>query len=188
MAPQWDPVAMPDDAGTLEQLNSEIAAAHERLSDALSSADAKTVLVVGYALAAATFLATQHPEKILGALAYLAFGLAVVSAIFAYAIRNYREVEPRVLFNDYFDKDKAELLRALAATRVQHYEHNKDLLNTKVAHWWRSLALLLTGTVLMISGILVHTGSHDVKRAAGRVAAHHVVSREVTGGGPAGSA
>jgi hypothetical protein len=150
---------MPDNVDTLDQIYAEIAAAHDRLADALASADAKTVLVVGYALGAATFLATQHPQVVLAVLAYLALSLAVVFGILAYRIRDMREVEPRVLFSDYYLEDKARLLRELAATRVKHYEHNKNLLSAKVGHWWRSLAMLFLGTVVMIAAILVHTGN-----------------------------
>jgi hypothetical protein len=152
---------MSDDPDALERIYTEIAAAYDRLSDALVSIDAKTVLVVGYALAASAFLATQHVQKALEILAYVSFGLAVLFAIFAYAVRNYQELEPRIIFNDYYDKKNAQLLRELSATRVRHYEHNKNLLHAKVRHWWRSLTMLILGTVLMISGILVHTGNHD---------------------------
>jgi uncharacterized membrane protein YccC len=147
---------MPENHETLDQINAEIAAAHDRLDYALASADAKTLVVVGYALAAAAFLATQHPELVLAVLAYVVLAVAIGFGILAYRIRDLREIEPRAVFNAYYKQDKATLLRAIAATRARQYEHNKNQLNAKVTLWWRSLAMLLLGTVLMIPAILVH--------------------------------
>jgi hypothetical protein len=149
------------DADGLEFIYSEIAAAHDRQSDALDKIDAKTVLVVGYALGAGVFLATQHGEFVLAVLAYLALALAVAFAVLAYMVRAYEEIKPRSLFEKYYNRNKSDIIVTLAATRVKHYERNRALLRVKAVHWRRSLAALIVGSLLMIGAIFVHTVSHD---------------------------
>src|SRR6266496_5785751 len=62
--PGWNPCRMtPDElerqAETLAFINSELVCRLDRQSDSLAKIDNKAVLVVGYALAAASFLATR---------------------------------------------------------------------------------------------------------------------------------
>ena len=76
------------------------------------------------------------------------------SGIWAYAISFYGDVPtPRTLFTNYRARSKAEVLAALAATRVKVIERNTPKLDPKVTRWWISLGALAVGMTLMISAI-----------------------------------
>src|SRR5260370_17645936 len=60
-------------AETLDLINSEISASLARQSDSGKNIDTKAVVLVGYAVAAAAFLATRHAQPVLAALAYIAY-------------------------------------------------------------------------------------------------------------------
>jgi hypothetical protein len=139
---------------TLELINAEIAGSLARQSDARTSIDNKAVVLVGYTGAVAGFLATRHPQPVLAVLAYLAFAGAAAFGVWAYAIRAHQDVPaPRELFNDHWQKPKAEALAALAATRVQAFESNAELEYQKATRWRLSLASLIFGMVLMLFAV-----------------------------------
>jgi hypothetical protein len=146
-------------AETLELINNEVTARLAAQVDSAASIDTKAGILVGYAGAAASFLATRHAQPVLAALAYIAFGAAAGFGIWAYAIRKvYGAVpKPRRLFTEYRARPKAEVLAALAATRVKAIESNGTELDLKVKRWWISLGTLSAGMVLMISAI---AGAH----------------------------
>jgi hypothetical protein len=148
---------------TLELINAEITAALGRASDASSRIDNKAVVLVGYAAAAASFLATRHPQPLLAALAYTAYAAAAALGTWAYAVQTYTDVpEPLALFNVYWNKPPADTLAALAATRAQAFHANTRPRKRKKQRWWASLASLAAGTILMILALTIpHTGHHD---------------------------
>src|SRR5260370_9814981 len=63
-------------AETLDLINSEISASLARQSDSGKNIDTEAVVLVGYAVAAAAFLATRHAQPLLAALAYIAYAAA----------------------------------------------------------------------------------------------------------------
>jgi hypothetical protein len=139
---------------TLELINDEITASLARQSDSGSKVDTKAVVLVGYAGAAASFLATRHAQPVLAGLAYAAYAAAAGFGIWAYTVRLYRDVPaPRSLFAGYFDRSKAETLAALAATRVSAFEDNAPKYRHKVRRWLISLTCLAAGVILMILAI-----------------------------------
>jgi hypothetical protein len=136
---------------TLELINAEVTASLARQSDAGGSIDTKAVILVGYAAAVASFLATRHAEPVLAMLAYAAYGIAAGFGIWAYAVRFYQDVpEPRQLFNGYLSRPKAEVLAALAATRVEVFESNERKHVRKVRRWQISVVSLVVGVALML--------------------------------------
>jgi hypothetical protein len=138
-------------AETLELINTEVTASLARQFNSAKSIDTKAITVVGYAGAAATFLATRHAEAILAALAYAAYALAAVFGMWAFALRTYTDVpQPRDLFNGYWTDPKAQVLAALAATRVKAFESNVKEERRKRRRWWLSVASLAVGITLMI--------------------------------------
>jgi hypothetical protein len=142
------------DEATLELINSEIAAGLARQGSSSQRLDTKAMLLVGYAGAAASFLATQHPRHVLALVAYAAFAASAASGIWAYALRLYQDVpEPRRLFTGYLSAPRAQALAALAATRVEAFESNTETHARKVRLWWISLASLAIGTALMIAAL-----------------------------------
>src|SRR5258708_21373026 len=60
-------------AETLDLINSEISASLARQSDSGKNIDTKAVVLVGYAVASAAFLATRHAQPVLAALAYIPY-------------------------------------------------------------------------------------------------------------------
>lgn len=145
-------------AETLELINNEVTARLAAQFDSAAKIDTKAGVLVGYAGAAASFLATRHAQPVIAALAYVAFGTAVGFGIWAYAVRVYGDVpKPRRLFTGYRARAKAEVLAALAATRVKAIESNGAELDLKVKRWWISLGTLTVGMALMISAIV---GAH----------------------------
>lgn len=148
---QMTPEQLEDHADALELLNSEITASLSRQAGSGQRLDAKAVLLVGYAGAAASFLATRHAQPVLAAFAYAAYGACVAAGIWTYAVRLYQDVpEPRRLFTDYLPKSRAQILVALAATRVTAFEDNVPKQARKVQRWWISLGSLVIGVTLML--------------------------------------
>ncbi len=138
-------------AETLELINTEVTASLARQSDAGSSIDTKAVILIGYAGAASSFLTTRHAAPVLAALAYAAYGMAAGFGIWAYAVRLYQDVpEPRQLFNDYHARPKAQVLAALAATRVEAFESNDRKHSRKARRWRISVVSLIVGVTLML--------------------------------------
>ena len=138
-------------AETLDLINTEVAASLARQFDAGASIDTKAAILVGYAAAASSFLATRHAEPVLAALAYVAYGVAAAFGLWAYAVRLYQDVpDPRQLFNRYLARPKVQVLAAVAATRVQAFENNALKQARKARRWWASVASLAIGVVLMI--------------------------------------
>lgn len=140
-----------DHAETLELINTEVTASLSRQSDAARNIDTKAIALVGYAGAAATFLATRHPQAVLATFAYAAYALAALFGIWSYAVRGHHNVPyPRGLFNEYWTRPRAEALAALAATRAEAFETNAEEHRRKARRWWLSLAALTIGVTLMV--------------------------------------
>jgi hypothetical protein len=156
---------------TLALINSEIVGRLDRQTDCLNRIDTKAVLVVGYAIAAVSFLATRHAQPLLAGLAYAAFAVAAGCGIATLALRNYPDIGCRRLVTGYAGGSRAVILAALVANRVEDFEYKKSRLKAKARGWWISLAALLTGTILMVTAILVQTGQHDHRQSVGQPAA-----------------
>ena len=143
---------------TLELINNEVTAILAAQYDSAARLDTKAAILVGYAGAAASFLATRHSRPVVAALAYVAFGAAVGFGIWGYGVYFYETVpKPRTLFTRYRKRTKAEVLATLAATRVKVIERNASRIEQKVKRWWISLGILTVGMALMISAI---AGAH----------------------------
>ena len=146
-------------ADTLELINAEITASLTRAADASARIDSKAIVIVGYAGAAASFLATRHPQPVLAALAYAAYAACAGCGIWAYAVATYTDApEPQQLFNTYWDQAPPAILAALAATRAQAFRANAAKRQRKARRWWLSLTALTAGIILMILAITIgHT-------------------------------
>ena len=153
-------------AETLDLINSELTARLDRQADSDAKIDTKAVTLIGYAVVAASFLATRHPQVILASLAYGFYAIAVLLSLSAYALARYRDVpDPRALFNRYAARPKSVALVALAAQRVKAFEANARQHERKSSLWRASSVSLLLGVTLMIVSIVVQTGQHDAGTA-----------------------
>lgn len=145
------PQQLEERAPTLELINAEITASIARQANSGRNLDTKAVLLIGYAGAAASFLATRHAQSVLAAFAYAAYAAAVTAGIWAAAVRVYQDVpEPRRLFTEYLARSRAETLAALAASRVDAFESNTRKQARKASGWWISLGCLSVGMTLML--------------------------------------
>jgi hypothetical protein len=138
-------------------INAELSGRLDRQADSFAKIDGKATTVTGYVLAAASFLATQHPQPVLGGIAYVAYGAAAVLSITAGAVGRHLDVPaPRVLFDRYSDRPKSEALAALSATRVLAYEMNTRRHARQARLWLASVVVLTCGVGFMIAALLVH--------------------------------
>ena len=156
----------PDELGvhadTLALINDELTARLARQSEAGAAIDTKAVVLVGYALVAVSFLATQHPDIVLASFAYAAYAIAVGYGIASYAVGSYSDVPaPRALLNGYGARPKTEALAALSAERVLAFESNATRHSRKASRWRISLAVLLVGVTFTVVAVVAHNGHHD---------------------------
>jgi hypothetical protein len=163
------PEELEQHAETLELVNSEISARLDRLADSDAKIDTKAVALAGYAVAAATFLATRHPQAVLAVIFYIFGALSAGLAAAAYAVGAYRDVpDPRALLTRYASKPKSATLAALAAERVKAFEVNHRKHERKALLWRISLGSLAVAVTLMVASILVQTSGHDSTATTGR--------------------
>jgi hypothetical protein len=146
-------------AGTLDLINREIASRLDRQTDSTAKIDTKASLVIGYTIAAASFLATRHAQPVLAALAFIAYTAAVGFGIASLAVWNYKDIKPRTLVA-YANASQAGALAPLISRRVMDFETNDSRQRRKAVQWWISLTALLLGAVLMVAAILVQTYDH----------------------------
>lgn len=146
---------------TFELLNAELSASHDRLLDALDKIDGKVVVIVGYVAAAAAFLATRKAQPVLEILAYAAFTAALGFGLWAYMIREYKELDTVALFRYYPTETRARTLATLGASRAKQHRFNQELLRRKAGCWRKCVIALLAGTVFMVAAILVQTYNHE---------------------------
>jgi hypothetical protein len=148
-------------AETLELINAELTARIDRQTDSSAKIDTKAVVLAGYVVAAASFLAIQHPQPVLASLAYAAYAVTFGLNVFAYAVGPAREVpNPRRLLNGYATRTKPQVLIALAAERVKAFDANARRHQRKARLWQISLATLAIGVTLMVVSVVVHTSNH----------------------------
>jgi hypothetical protein len=145
---------------TLALISGEIAALLDRQTGGLDKIDNKATAMIGYALVAATFLATRHAQPVLAVIAYVAFAAAVASGIAAMAVRTYQDLDPRSLLR-YTGWSAPQTRARLIANQVNIFEANKVRQDKKARCWKISLIALIFGTLLMVAGILVETYGHD---------------------------
>jgi len=145
------PQQLASHASNVELINAEVSAALARQSAAGDRLDSKSGFLVGYAGAAASFLATRPYQPVLAAFAFGLFGAAAALGILAYSVRSQRDVpDPRRLMSHYLPMPRTQTLAALAAARVTAFEANASKQRNKARFWWASLGCVASGMILMI--------------------------------------
>jgi hypothetical protein len=162
---------------TLELINFELTTRLDRQTDSSAKIDNKAVVLAGYSVAAASFLATQHPQPVLASLAYAAYAVTFGLSVAAYAVGPAREVpNPRRLLNGYAARTKPQVLIALAAERVKAFDVNARRHKRKARLWQISLASLGVGVTLMVVSVVVHTSNHGGSTRPGQSGATSTAS------------
>ncbi|WP_194890912.1 hypothetical protein [Catenulispora pinisilvae] len=152
--------AASNNVANLELINSELAGRASRQDDANGKVDTKIAFLLGFIATAAQFLASHHPQRTLGTLAFASYILAFGCGLPALAIRRYTDIAPRWLLDDLGREDKPTALLMLCSTRVKACEANAKKHRWKTAWWWSSLVATILALVLSAIGI-VDAGSHD---------------------------
>jgi hypothetical protein len=156
---------------TLAFLNDQISGRIDQQSQSLDRLDTKAALVIGYAVAAVTFLATRHTQPVLAGLAYVGYAVAVAFGLAALFVRTYEYINPRILLDKYARATKTAALAAVAATSVGMFETNDKQQKRKVRAWRLSVSFLLIATTLLVSALLVQTYKHDQTHQRSQTAA-----------------
>jgi hypothetical protein len=152
--------AKDDSVETFELINAELAERLKRQIDSGKSIDTKAGILVGFASAAAQFLATRHPQPVLAGVAFTAYALAFLFGVWTFAVAAYKDVPvPRWLFEHYLLRSKRDTLSYLAGARVKMFEANEKKHKRKAKRWWISLGFLAVGLVFSVVAI-VQDGEH----------------------------
>jgi hypothetical protein len=156
-------------AETLELINAELTARLDRQANSSAKIDTKAIVLAGYVVAAASFLATQHPQPVLASLAYAAYIVTFGLNVFVYAVGTYHDVpDPRRLLNGYAMRTKPQVLGALAAERVKAFDANARRHERKARLWQVSLVSLAVGVTLMVVSVIGHTNHHGSTAGSGK--------------------
>jgi hypothetical protein len=152
--------SLQEQEATLDLINTEIAGRLGRQAAAGSQVDTKAALLAGAAATATQFLASREgPRPVFAHLAYVAYAVAFLTAVGAYAVARYQDVpDPRGLMRQCVQLTEAETLARLAATRTKAFEANRSKHRRKVVLWWISVVVLSVGLALSTIAI-VHTGT-----------------------------
>ena len=181
-------MSVEEHAETLELINAELTARLDRQADSSAKIDTKAIVLAGYVVAAVSFLATQHPQPVLAAMAYGAYIVTFGLDVFAYAVGPARDVpDPRRLLNRYAVRSKPQVLAALAAERVKAFEANAHRHRRKARLWQVSLATLAAGVTLMVASVVVHTDKHDDTSQPKRIRATAAASAAAPHAGQSGA-
>jgi hypothetical protein len=188
--PRWNPwLITPNELEAQEQtlalINTEISGRLDRQSDSLGKIDGKAGLLLGYTIAASSFLSTRSFQPVVGGFAYACFGVAALAGVGALAVWSYQDIEPVPLIAHANDSP-ARLLAALISRRATIYNVNNGRQRWKAKAWWACLATVVVGSVLMVTSILVQTSHHDAAKPRGQQPAGIHASRP--GGRSASSA
>jgi len=148
------PVAENDDEPQLDVLklvNAELTARIARQDASMTRVETKAVVTIGFAVAAAQFLATRDlfksPLSILfGLLAFMAYLLAFAIGIWSIRVAKFADLEGSWLLG-LAEQPHVNVLRKLSWSRKNVVDQNKKAAERKARLWWRSLGLLTAGLV-----------------------------------------
>lgn len=147
--------------GTLELINSELAARLARQADSGAKVDTEAIFLVGFVATAAQFLAFRSFEPFTGTAAFAAYAVAVGFGISVFNLAEYEDIKPREALDTYARSEKGATLGALAGTRVEMFEKNARLHQRKTKRWTVALAAVAAGIVLSTVSLVLHTGGHN---------------------------
>lgn len=142
-----------DHRDTLVLLNDELTARLSRQDASGARIDTKATVIMGFAAAAAQFLATQQANVVLAVLAYSFYTLSFVSGLLTLAVARYEDTGPRPMVDYYATEPEPRVLATLVATRVRMFEANARKHRRKAVLWWHSAATLAIGLTLSVIGM-----------------------------------
>jgi len=143
-----DPVEEDDDTEALELLTRDLAERQARQAAAVAATETRSVLLAGFAAAAALFLAAHDAGPVLRAAALVAYAAALGAALAAAATRPEEPASTRA------GQPKAQLLAALAAARAAALEAGTTRQRRQQRCWWVAVAAFGVATALAVLAIL----------------------------------
>jgi hypothetical protein len=156
-----DGVADPD-LETLRLVHQEVSERSSRLAANSDRIDTKATTLLGFVLAAATFLASKSPQPVLAVLGYLGFTLAGYFGIRSMRPRAFKDApEPGPLMRDVAPRSEAAALTLITTAKVQAFEHNHKTHEDKAKHWSLSLRTLMVAALLAVLALAIGDGKSD---------------------------
>jgi hypothetical protein len=144
-----------EDAETLELVNLELAERHGRQAATSASIETRSVLLVGFVVIAAQFLATRHAQPVLQRTALAGYAVSFIAGVAALAVSSPAAMPSAfTLVEDYARRPKAQVLAQLIAARVAALRENSGRQRRKAQCWWVAVAALGASTVLSVLAIL----------------------------------
>lgn len=124
----------------------------------MSRVETKAVVVIGFAVTAAQFLATRNPFKsplsiLFGLLAFIAYAAAFGIGIWSTRVAKFADLDGAWL-RSLAEQPQLDVLHKLIASRKHLVEKNKRFADRKGMAWWWSLAMLTAGLVSSIACIV----------------------------------
>jgi hypothetical protein len=151
------------DPETLRLIHDEISARAARLDTSTGQLDTKATTLLGFVLAAATFLAAQKALGWWKLPAFLAFAAAAFCGIQALRPREFKVVPQPAVLETLTGHTERAVLAVLIAAKVQAFAPNERTHKEK-ANWWVRALLALTLAIALVVVALVFGGSHAADR------------------------
>jgi hypothetical protein len=143
-----------DYAETLELINVELAERQARQAAAAAAVEARSLVVVGFAAAAAQFLATRDGQPLLQRAAFAAYAVSALAGLAGLAVRPARsQPTAEALLDGYPREPRDESLARLAAARVAALQESSARQQRRIRCWWVAVGALAVATVLSIVAI-----------------------------------
>lgn len=141
-------------AETLELINAELGQRQAGVTAAATAVQARSVLLIGFAAAAAQFLATRAGAPGLQRAAFAGYAVSAACGVAALAVRPAAAAPAAdVLVEDLAHQSRAEALARLAAARVALLRADTGRQRRRTGLWWAAVASLAVATVLAIVAI-----------------------------------
>lgn len=150
-----------DNLDNLRLIHDEISARSNRLDANGARLDSKATTLLGFVLAAATFLAAHDSPIGWKVAAFAAMSIAGGLGIAAMRPRKHQDApEPGPLWNHMKARQESVTLALLIAAKVEAFEKNQKIHELKATQWRRSLVALTLAVTLTVTALAIGTKDH----------------------------
>lgn len=157
-APEAEPEVELDN---VRLINDEISARLGRLDANGARLDAKATTLLGFVLAAATFLAAHTGPHWWKLAAFVALGVSGVFGLAAMRPRTHHDSpEPAPLWADMKARTEMATLALLIESKVKVFKLNKAVHERKAVHWRFSMGALTLAVAFTVTTLAIGSNSH----------------------------
>lgn len=147
------------DLENLRLINHEISARYDRLSDSSSRLDTKATTLVGFVLAAATFLAAHPGPAGWRAVAFVTMAVAAAFGFAALLPRKHKDApEPAPLWQYMAARSEQATLAVVVAAKIKAFKANHETHERKALCWRGSLIALTLSIILTVTTLAIGSG------------------------------